>query len=119
MLRRRYFSFICEWKFEVLFLRKSIGLCRLLCDILLCVMFLLNDHVCTHSPQIDMKTANMIAPGLSKVAADVHLYRPHVSSTRVKPQKLASHRLVGHKIQSATCDPGSQMSWLNRMKKKK
>jgi hypothetical protein len=65
------------------------------------------------SPQNDMKTANATAPGRSKVAADVHLYRPQVSSTRVKPQKPASHCLVGHKIHSATGDFGSQMSWLD------
>lgn len=70
--------------------------------------------VCTFDlPQNDMKTANTTAPGRSKVAADVHLYRPQVSSTRVKPQKPASHCLVGHKTHSATGDFGSQMSRLN------
>lgn len=57
-----------------------------------------------------MNTANTTAPGRSKVAADVHLYNPQVSDTRVKPQKLSSHRLVGHKIQLATGDFGSQIS---------
>lgn len=66
-------------------------------------------------PQNDMKTANTTAPGLSKVAADVHLYNPQVSSTLVKPQKLTLHLLVGHKIQSATCDFGLQISWLNEL----
>lgn len=68
-------------------------------------------------PQNDIKTANTAAPGRSKVAADVHLYKPHVSSTRVKPQKLASHHLVGHKIQLATFEFGLQMSRLMQKNK--
>lgn len=80
-------------------------------------LYINNEILLAHcSPQNDMKTANTTAPGLSKVAADVHLYSPQVSSTRVKPQKLALQLLVGHKIQSATCDFGSQMSWLNKWK---